>query len=134
MAIFTKNRQADRLELYNSAFVTAQVDSSRFNQIKGRSLVGYFKNNELNKVEITGNGESIYFLVDGNTISGINHSKCAKIEATIENGKVVEITDFGNPDGFINPPKIEKPDDLTLDGFSWLDQIRPKRKSDIFID
>jgi lipopolysaccharide export system protein LptA len=134
MAIFTKNRQADRLELYNSAFVTAQVDSIRFNQIKGRSLTGYFNNNELTKVEINGNGESIYFLVDGNTISGINHSKCANIEATIENGKVVEITDFGTPDGFINPPKLEKPDDLRLEGFSWLDQIRPKKKSDIFID
>lgn len=135
MAIFTKNRKADRLELYNTAFVTAQVDSSRFNQIKGRSLVGYFKDNELTRIEINGNGESIYFLIDNNKISGINHSKCAKIEAKVENGKVVEITDFGNPDGFIDPPRLETtPEDLRLDGFSWLDELRPKRKSDIFRD
>ena len=35
IAIFTKNQKADRLELYNSAFVASQVDLQRFNQIKG---------------------------------------------------------------------------------------------------
>ncbi len=37
MAVFTKNRQTDRLELYNSAFVTSKIDSIRYNQIKGRT-------------------------------------------------------------------------------------------------
>ena len=32
---------------------------------KGRSLTGYFKNNELYKIDIKGNGESIYYLLDG---------------------------------------------------------------------
>ena len=54
MAVFTKNRQTDRLELYNSAFIVSQVDTIRFNQIKGRSLTGYFKNNELYKIDIKG--------------------------------------------------------------------------------
>ncbi len=62
MAVFTKNKQTDRLELFSSAFVTSQIDSIRFNQIKGRSLTGYFKNNELYKIDIKGNGESIYYL------------------------------------------------------------------------
>lgn len=132
MAIFTKNRQADRLELYSKAFVTSQVDSVRFNQIKGRSLTGYFVNNELHKVLINGNCESIYFLLDKDKIAGVNHSKCAKIEAIIIDGKVSEITDFVNPEGFIDPPAQAKPDKLKLEGFSWQDLIRPKRKSDIF--
>jgi NADH-quinone oxidoreductase subunit F len=122
----------DKMLAGDQAVLEYEPDVATVEKEKVLRRVGYFKDNELTKVEINGNGESIYFLVDGNTISGINHSKCAKIEATIENGKVVEITDFGNPDGYINPPKIEKPDDLRLDGFSWLDQLRPKQKSDIF--
>ncbi len=132
MSIFTKNREADRLELYNNAFVTSQVDSVRFNQIKGRSLTGFFRNNQLYKAVFNGNGESIYFLLEGETITGVNHSKCSKIEATFENGKVSEITDFGNPEGFIDPPDLLKPETLKLEDFTWLDSLRPKQKSDIF--
>ena len=104
MAIFTKNQKTDRLELYNSAFVASQVDTIRFNQIKGRSLTGYFKNNELYKIDIKGNGESIYYLLDGDDIAGINQSKCANIEVFVEKGKITEIYEFQSPEGFIDPP------------------------------
>ncbi len=132
MAIFTKNQKADRLELYNAAFVTSQIDSSKFNQIKGRSLTGYFINNELHKINIKGNGESIYFLLDGDLIAGINKSKCANIEAFVENGKITEIYEYQNPDGMIDPPFLGTPASLRLDGFNWFDDLRPKNKADIF--
>lgn len=135
MAIFTKNRQAERLELYNSAFVTSMIDTMRFNQIKGRNLTGYFRDNELNKIEVNGNGESIYFLIDGNELTGVNHSRCAKIEAFVKEGRVTEIIDIGNPEGVIDPPELSTdPLELRLEGFEWLDHLRPKQKSDIFLD
>lgn len=135
MAIFTKNSQADRLELYNSAFVISEIDTSRYNQIKGRSLTGYFKENELNKVEVNGNGESIYYLIDGNEITGVNQSRCARIEAFFDDGKVTEIIDHGNPEGVIDPPDLNTdPAELRLEGFIWYDHLRPKKKADIFRD
>ena len=106
MAIFTKNQKTDRLELYNSAFVASQVDTLRFNQIKGRSLTGYFQNNELYKIDIKGNGESIYYLLDGEDVAGVNQTKCANMEAYMEKGKIQEIYEFQNPEGFIDPPEL----------------------------
>jgi lipopolysaccharide export system protein LptA len=132
MAIFIKNRQTDRLELFSSAFITSQIDTIRYNQIKGRSLTGYFKNNELFKIDIRGNGESIYYLLDGDDITGINQSKCANIEVYIENGKISQIYEYQNPDGFIDPPEPSKPNELRLTGFNWFDSLRPKEKADIF--
>ena len=134
MAVFTKNRQADRLELYDSAFIVSQIDTLRFNQIKGRSLTGYFKNNELFKIDIKGNGESIYYLLDGENIAGINSSKCANTEIYFEKGNVKEVSDFGAPEGFIDPPEKGKPDPLRLTGFNWFDKLRPKKRDDIFIE
>lgn len=132
MAIFTKNRKTDRLELYNSAFVTSQIDTLRFNQIKGRSLVGYFKNNELYKIDIKGNGESVYYLLEGEDIAGVNSSRCANTEIFIENGKITEVSDFGSPEGEINPPEIGVPKPIRLKGFNWFDLLRPKKMEDIF--
>ena len=132
MAVFSKNRQTDRLELYSSAFVTSKIDTIRFNQIKGRSLTGYFKNNKLNKIDIRGNGESIYYLLDGEDIAGINQSKCVNIEVFIVDGKISEIYEYQDPDGNIDPPEPKIPKEIRLKGFSWLEYLRPKDKNDIF--
>jgi lipopolysaccharide export system protein LptA len=131
MAVFTKNRQTDRLELYNGAFITSQVDTIRYNQIKGRSLTGYFKKNELYKINIKGNGESLYYLLDGDAVAGRNQSKCANMEIFVDKGKVSEIYEYDNPEGFIDPPLPANP--VRLDGFRWLENLRPKKRQDIFI-
>jgi lipopolysaccharide export system protein LptA len=130
MAVFTKNRQTDRLELYNNAFIVSQVDTIRYDQIKGRSLTGYFKNNELYKINIKGNGESLYYLLDNDLVAGMNQSKCANIEVLVDKGKIKEIYEYENPDGFIDPPLPADP--LRLEGFKWLDTLRPKKRLDIF--
>jgi lipopolysaccharide export system protein LptA len=130
MAVFTKNQQTDRLELYNTAFVVSQVDTIRYDQIKGRSLTGYFKNNELYKINIKGNGETLYYLLDGEAVAGRNQSKCANMEVFIDKGKVSEIYEHDSPEGFIDPPLPATP--VKLDGFKWLDAYRPKKMSDIF--
>ena len=132
MAVFTKNRQTDRLELYNSAFITSKVDTIRFNQIKGRSLTGYFKNNELYKIDIKGNGESIYYLLDGEDVAGADQAKCASIVVYVEKGKISEIYQNQNPEGFTDPPEPSIPKELRLSGFNWFDNLRPKKKADIF--
>jgi lipopolysaccharide export system protein LptA len=132
MAVFTKNRQTDRLELYASAFVTSQIDTIRFNQIKGRSLTGYFKENELYKIDIKGNGESIYYLLDGEDIAGVNQSKCVNIEIFVVDGKISEIYEYQEPEGNIDPPEPKIPKELRLKGFSWLAHLRPKDKNDVF--
>jgi lipopolysaccharide export system protein LptA len=130
MAIFTKNRQADRMELYNSVFVVSQVDTMRFNQIKGRKLLGYFRDNKLYRININGNGESLYYLIDKGELVGVNKGKCADIDIFIENGDIKEIYQNQNPEGVIDPPSLK--DNVRLSGFNWFDSIRPKQISDIF--
>jgi len=132
IAIFTKNRQAERMELYNSAFVASQVDDYRFNQIKGRSLTGFFKDNELFKINVEGNGESIYYILDGDEVVAVSKAKCSRIEIFVEDGKIIEINELQNPEGVIDPPEQGNSESNRLEGFSWLDLLRPKNVADIF--
>jgi hypothetical protein len=130
MAVFTKNRQTDHLELYNNAFIVSQVDTARFDQIKGRSLTGHFKNNELFKIDIKGNGEVLYYLLDGENVAGVDQSKCANMEIIVDKGKVTEIYEYENPEGVIDPPLPLN--SVRLEGYKWFDHLRPKKKADIF--
>ncbi|NSW95887.1 MAG: organic solvent tolerance protein OstA, partial [Bacteroidales bacterium] len=122
----------DRLELNNIAFVVSQVDPDKFNQIKGRNLTGFFRNNELYRINIDGNGETIYYLVDGDRLVGINKAKCSKIEIYVKDGKITEIYEYDNPEGVIDPPLAQGNDSLKLEGFLWLDSLRPRNKNEIF--
>jgi len=132
MALFTKNRQADRMELFSSAFIASQVDTMRFNQIKGRSLTGYFKENELYRIVIKGNGESLYYLGEGDEIMAINKATSSDIEIAIEGGKIAVIIENQNPEGIIDPPSTTQQGNPKLEGFKWFDYLRPKNKLDIF--
>jgi lipopolysaccharide export system protein LptA len=132
MAVFTKNRQAERMELFSSAFIVSQVDTMRFNQIKGRSLTGYFKDNKLYKINIKGNGESLYYLGEGEEIMAVNKATSSDIEIYIENGKISIIIENQSPEGVIDPPSESPKANPKLEGFSWFDSLRPKKISDIF--
>ncbi|MBS1231587.1 MAG: organic solvent tolerance protein OstA, partial [Bacteroidetes bacterium] len=120
------------MELYNSAFVASQVDDYRFNQIKGRSLTGFFKDNELFKINVEGNGESIYYILDGDEVVAVSKAKCSRIEIFVEDGKIIEINELQNPEGVIDPPEQGNSESNRLEGFSWLDLLRPKNVADIF--
>jgi lipopolysaccharide export system protein LptA len=134
MAVFNKNRQTDRLELYNSALIVSQVDSIRFNQFKGKSLTGYFKNNELYKLEIRVNVESIYYLLDGEDVAGIDQAKCANLEVLVSKGKILEINQIQGPEGSTDPPEKGIPDAKRFKEYKWFDIIRPKKRDDIFME
>jgi lipopolysaccharide export system protein LptA len=131
MAIFTKNRQTDRMELYSSAFIAGKSDSIRYNQIKGRNLTGYFRDNKMYKIRIDGNGELVYFLADKEGQVGWNRAKSSSIDIYVDKGKITQIIEFQNPDGILNPP-LKESDKQKLSGFNWYDLLRPKNKSDIF--
>ena len=133
ITLFTLGGKIDRMELYNNSFVISQVDSLRFNQIKGRNLTGFFKENKIYRVLVEGNGESIYFLIDEEELVGVNYSKSSNIEIIVEDGKIKEVTEFGDPDGVLDPPMKKNPEELKIQGFKWLNMFRPLNKDDVFI-
>ena len=53
--IRTANSKIHSIFMDANAFIISEVDSIRFNQIKGKEMTGYFKNSVLNKIEVRGN-------------------------------------------------------------------------------
>ena len=132
--IVTKNNQIDSIAFYNSAFIISQDDTNKFNQVKGKLIVAYFKDNEIKKLTVNGNSESLYFVRDENkNLTGIKKAVSSNILIYLENRKMKTITYIGNPKTPMYPPKDLSPKDLILRNFIWLDEKRPKSVSDIYI-
>lgn len=121
------------MQLESSAFICSQQDSSRFNQISGRRMEGYFNNGDLVAVEVFGNGQSIYYTADSKgNLTGVNNAECSDMVIKLNGKKVSDITLINDPDATLYPMGELAPSELLLKGFEWLDGIRPKNRNDIF--
>jgi lipopolysaccharide export system protein LptA len=132
MRIFTRLRRVDRLEMYHSSFIISMEDSLRYNQIKGKNMTGFFKEGKLYRINVNGNGETIYYAKDQEEIVGVNKAESSNIVIFIKNSKVDKIRLINQPAGILHPPAELPPAELKLKGFVWYEEQRPKSKYDIF--
>jgi len=129
--IETENQKPKRMNLINKGFIV-QDDSVGFNQIKGRKIVGLFHDNELYRVNAFNDSETVYFIWDGEDVTGVNKLKSTDVVILIEERKAQEVTHKGNPEGEMIPPNEFDPMELTLNGFKWLIDLKPVDKNDIY--
>ena len=121
------------IQLESAAFICAQQDSSRFNQISGKRMDGFFTDGRLVSVDVFGNGQSIYYTADSNgNLTGVNSAECSDMLIKLDGNKVSNITLINDPDATLYPMNELSPSDLLLKGFKWLEAERPKDRMDIF--
>lgn len=130
--LFSRNNALYKAELINSAFIVSQEDSLHFNQIKGRNMVGYIKNNEIYRIDVDGNGQTVYYPKDNDVVIGVNRAESSNLSILLDNRQISGIKMRVNPAGNLNPPYLLSDEDVRLQGFIWLEKIRPKNKQDIF--
>ena len=130
--LYTRNQAMYKADLINSAFVVSPEDSIFFNQIKGRNMTGYFRNNDIYKIDVDGNGQTVYYPKDDEIIIGVNRAESSALTIKLKDRAINGIMLRGEPTGNLNPPYILPAEDVRLQGFIWLEEIRPKNKTDIF--
>ncbi len=131
--LWITDRQADSMLLYQTAFIVSLADSGKYNQIKGRSMTGYFSEGRLHRVKVLGNARTIYFARedDGSSI-GINLADASDMLITLENKKIKKIKYLNKPGAVLYPETKAPPDQLSLPGFQWLEHRRPSNRTEIF--
>jgi len=133
VSIFLKNNEIDRVNIDDMAFIISQEnDSINFNQVKGAKMVAYFKNRKFSKLDVMKNGETVYFMRDGNSLTGVNKAECENLTVLFKNEEVDEVIFRQKPKGTMFPPDKIGSKDSKLQDFNWQENVRPKNKNDIF--
>jgi hypothetical protein len=95
-------------------------------------MIGYVRNNELDKIDVSGNGQSNYYARDKNGVIGLNKAESSNISIYMNKGKVKRIAFIKSPDGELKPLGQLEDGDKLLPGFNWQTELRPINKDDIF--
>ncbi|NRD23906.1 hypothetical protein HNV10_11670 [Winogradskyella litoriviva] len=127
----------DSLKVFENAFLVSKdtLSEDAYNQIKGKRLIGLFRDNELYNVDIIKNAEVIYYLRnDKNELIGIDKSKSGSINIQIENQEIVETRFNLQIDAQLFPESEFPKAGRRLRGFDWRGEERPMSVEDLFKD
>ncbi|HLO57361.1 MAG TPA: OstA-like protein [Bacteroidales bacterium] len=131
--IWTKNKEVDQVHMQQTAFIINEEDTGKFNQIKGKNMIGYFRNNEAYKIDVKGNGQTVYYAKDKNELVGVNVAQSSNLTIHLKNNKPDDIRFYVKPNGVTYPLTVAPPEELILKDFKWLQDMRPAKMEDIFL-
>ncbi|MFC5625580.1 OstA-like protein [Algoriphagus winogradskyi] len=133
MVFYIANEELERVFMKDKVFVITQDTIMNFNQMKGRTMDGYFRDGQMDRIDIEGNGESLYFALQADTISqGINKTLSANIKLRFKDGAIQRVTYGIKPDGKFTPFQLITEENSRLEGFNWRFEERPTLE-DIFL-
>ncbi|MBP3419422.1 MAG: organic solvent tolerance protein OstA [Marinifilaceae bacterium] len=137
-----KDGMANQFHMQNNSLIVNPMDpkliklldSTMFNQIKGRTVTGYLRNNELYQVFVDGSGETIYYPDDQGYPFALTKVLSSQIRIELENRQIQTITFLQKPEGTMNPLFMVTEDMKYLGGFKWRESERPESKADLFTE
>jgi hypothetical protein len=128
----------DYAEFSSPAFIIMREDSTHFSQLKGKLMKAFFTNNQLDKIHVLGNGQSVYYIRENaeKPISATEISECANIIITMimadGKSKINKVSYLIKPTSNTYPIDKIPEDAKELKGFVWHNDIRPKTKTELF--
>jgi len=126
------NQQLNKMFLSGVAFVASQKDEESFDQMRGKEMTGYFVDNKLSKIIVTGNGQTIYYAIDQDIIVGANKTVCSDLIIYLKDNKISRVSYMTKPDGTYYPLTLFPAEEARLADFKWLEQWRPLKWQDVY--
>lgn len=128
--IFTKDQKIERAVFTGEPFpmMVAEVDTTRYNQVTGKTIENYFRDGKMYKADIVGNAQTYYYVVDDKdgAVQGFLVAECADITFNIKDNTVETIVWRQNPEYTIYPiTKIPATQPQFFDHYSWNPELRP---------
>jgi lipopolysaccharide export system protein LptA len=138
--VVLKNETVDKVYLIDNSFVVSEDSLHNFNQMKGRKMTAYFANKTIHHVDVDGNGESIYYVLQEEEkdldslllrivyVSGMNKMICSNMRLNFLNGQIDNFSAYEKPDAQFVPPHEIQREQERLKGFTWQENDRPIRE------
>lgn len=131
--LFTKNKKAERLYVFENGMVVNNSGNNLYNQIKGNTLNGYFKDGAIDFMRAKGSAESVYYAKDENdAFVGMNNATSDVIDMIFLEKELNKVVFRNDVNGVFGPINQVPEDKKILRNFKWLEDNRPKTKFELF--
>ena len=124
-----------KIELCKAGFIVGGLfEDTEFNQIKGLNIVGHLEHQNLQRVDIVGNAECVYYIQEeDSSLVGINTSITSEMRIFLDSNHIRQIRYYDAPNGHVHPDEKLEAKDRKLQGFRWLDAYRARKPDELFV-
>ena len=131
--LLTKNKKADRMQVFKNSFIASLVKPEIFNQVKSIRMDAYFIDGNIDSVRARGAAECIYYIQDEDSaFTGINQSNADLMDVYFKEKELQRVVFRTAVKGTIWPMKQKTPQEMRLQSFKWREAERPKTKYEMF--
>ncbi|MBI2729587.1 MAG: LPS export ABC transporter periplasmic protein LptC [Sphingobacteriales bacterium] len=133
MYLFTKKRKPDHLQVFEKGLAINHIEKENYNQLKGRTINGFFRNGNIENIRAKGNSESIYYAQDeDSSYIGVNRTTADMIDMYFANKELKKVVFRNDVKGKTVPIREADNSFTKLPEFKWWDKRRPKTKYELF--
>ena len=135
MQLFTRNQQLVRAEFLENPIMVGEVDGRYFNQVTGKKMIAFFRDNALYRDDVEGNVQTIYFRTadeQSKEVIEMTYLESASASFYLEDQQLVGITYRNEVPFTLYPIALVPPTQPTeLPNFKWVPDRRPAME-DVF--
>lgn len=133
--VYMNDSTIDWTHVIGQAFSVQKIDDNEhYNQVKSKEMKAYFVDGDLQRTNAITNVRTIFYPEDeaDSSLIGLNYVESEEMRMTLANKKLLRIW-MPASEGTLYPMSQIPPEKKAgLEGFAWLDYMRPKHKDDIF--
>ena len=128
------NGEIEKMILTSNPIIIEKLDSLNYNQIKGKSMMAFFDEDQIKYMDVNGNGQSIFFIDDEkkNEKIGLNFTECSDLFLLFNKNKLEYVNYKSKPTSKTIPIDKVTEKNRFLKGFKCRIIEKPISKSDIF--
>jgi lipopolysaccharide assembly outer membrane protein LptD (OstA) len=131
--LFTKNKKAERIQVFENGMAVNKSGENMYNQLRGNTINGYFKEGNIDYMRAKGSAQSIYYAKDENEgMVGLNNASGDIIDMRFEDKELKKVIFIRDVTGVMYPIRQVPEEKKQLRNFKWLDEKRPKTKFELF--
>ncbi|CAN5164836.1 hypothetical protein BH20BAC1_BH20BAC1_21850 [soil metagenome] len=132
--LFTKDRKADRMYVFEKGIIVNKTREGFFNQIAGKTINGYFTDGSIDYMRVKGSqSESVYYAQDDDSAYvGMNRASGDVIDLYFKNDDLIKVLFVNDVKGKMYPMREVPKEERFLKNFIWLEEKRPKDEYELF--
>lgn len=131
--LYTKNKKPDHVTVIDNAFSISRSNDSFYNQLKGNTINGFFKDGDIEHIVAKGSAESLYYLQDDDSAyTGANYAQADLINLYFIKKELDKISWIYEVKGGFYPVNQVPEERRRFRNFKWEADRRPKSRLELY--
>lgn len=131
VTFYTNGEALDRGFFEGDPIMASQVDEEHFNQVAGKTMTAFFRNNNVYRNDVNSNAQALYWMQEEGSPDIIAFATliAADITFLLADQTVTHINGYTNSEWTIYPPEMIPPEVTTkLEWFKWQPERKPTKE------